>query len=276
MKFHWQLDIEKIQKLNHGVGLHMKINSLFCIVITALVLTSVTSMAHVGVVIYESTGAGKREMDTGHTGIISTRLCADGLRKVRRCNSQEVKGVVIGRYANLIVGQNVDWLAVPLNLHFLGSDNYFDAPALVTGPISKENYIQIWKRYRDDLPALSSGQLNEKLQPLSRIVDNGHEALIPGGRWTEMVGVRQRRDATILLVQTTEEEEINLFNHLLRDTNNKSYFSALANNCADFAKQLLRATFPKIKFPTPVANPADVFWIYEYATCGSQGVSRLC
>jgi hypothetical protein len=276
---------------NQTKGFAVKLLAIVLILFVQLI--GVISFAHVGVVIYESTGVGKRENDVGHLALVATDLCSNNLRQVRACENGEPRGVVVSRYANLIVGQDIDWMAIPMTDHFLGTDHFLNTPLLVSGAITRMDYIEYWKNHSEALPLLTDETLalakkkSEKIT-MGRIVNHyglglpvaaatigqtknpeaafvirteidGKELMIPGGRWSELIGVRQRRDSTMFLIDTKPEEEIRLLNNLMKDPNNKSHFQAFENNCSSFVKSQLKVAFPEIQFPSKALDPADLF-----------------
>lgn len=158
---------------------------------------------------------------TGHTALYMDHVCAETPVKLRRCRPGEM-GVVISRYHGI---DNYDWVAIPLVPYLYSVDRLEDVP-------SRANAAEVMRlrdRYRE-------AHL-ESLEPNLR-----KGSLVRAG-WTQLLGESYDRRIYVLRFDTTPAEDEALIQRL-NERPNRSHFSLVFNNCADFAQSLLNAWFP--------------------------------
>ena len=76
-------------------------SSLILVCALSILYIPATAFSATGVIVYESRGLDTRRTQTGHSALVLTQVCADGLISVRPCSSGELPGVVVTRYTNL-------------------------------------------------------------------------------------------------------------------------------------------------------------------------------
>jgi hypothetical protein len=249
--------------------------------------------AAVGVAVYESKGLDARRTQTGHSGLVATQVCAEGIQSVRRCRPGETPGVVISRYTQLAWGQPLEVIVVPMRPHFLGVDDPADLPLLSTGAVLKQVQIAYWRDHlRSLIPPLTQEQYEklhrehrrmtpgklvknvaqfeflikalapannaEPTEPVA-LRDTVTGLLVPNGRWRGVVGVRHERDSVLFLTETTVDQELRLAAFLTEEADQK--FNALKSNCSDFVNRGLAVALREMEYERgtrPVAV-ADAF-----------------
>lgn len=159
---------------------------------------------------------------TGHNAIYLSRVCAETPTQLRRCHAGEM-GAVIARYQGM---NGYDWVAMPLLPYLYSVENIQDVPRRVDPALVR--------RLR--------GQYHERrLMALGPHLSEG--GFFHGG-WKELVGVSYERRIWAFRFNTTAEQDDQLI-ALLNSGPNRSRFSLLFNNCADFARELLDFYYPK-------------------------------
>jgi hypothetical protein len=169
----------------------------------------------------DSDGLSAALSPTGHTSVYFARICAASLTQLRRCAPGEL-GVVIARHRHIA---GYDWLAVPLLPYLYSAENASDVPAKV----NREAVREMRRRYHD-----------EHLMSLGKDVPAGGELL---GGWNEMVGAAYQRRIYALRFETSEEQDDAFIAKMNADVN-RSHFSYLFRNCADFSGAVLDFYFP--------------------------------
>jgi hypothetical protein len=159
---------------------------------------------------------------TGHNAIYFERICAETPVKLRRCQAGEL-GSVISRYQGIA---GYDWVAIPL-IPYLYS---VERPADVPSRVDRETVNRLRGRYRE---AHLLG-LGEDLYPGS---------VVRGG-WTQLVGLSYERRIYAFRFETSEKLDDALIASM-NDSENRTHFNLLFNNCSDFARILLNLYFPR-------------------------------
>lgn len=159
---------------------------------------------------------------TGHTAIYFSRICAESPVILRRCEPGEL-GSVIARYQGI---DDYDWIAMPLIPYLYSVESIAEVP----DHVDRATVRRLRDRYRET-----------HLQTLGPHVFEGN--LVHGG-WTQLVGAAYERRLYAFRFDTTPEQDDALIAELNADSNH-SRFNLLFNNCADFARGILNAYFPK-------------------------------
>lgn len=254
----------------------MNTSSRVSISAVLLVLSSFALYADVGIAVYESKGPDSRKMSAGHIALIATGLCAEGMDRIRECNSDETPGIVIHRYAALAVGYPGTIMVVPLPVHLVAATDPLHAPVLSSGGTLEAMQIEYWRDHlRPYIQPLSEEQYrqmrarDEKFdagRTFRRIVsfeylgmlfggrgakhydsepyalrDPKTRELVPNGRWREVVGANHQRSMTFVTARTTVDQEKRLIDFLRKFS--AGTFNALSDNCSDFARTGLLAVF---------------------------------
>ena len=182
---------------------------------------------------------------TGHNALYFARICAETPVKVRRCEAGEM-GSVISRYQGIA---GYDWIAIPLIPYLYSVENLDHVPVRVN---------------RGSVAAMRNRYHEAHLTSLGAKVDEG--SFVRGG-WTQLVGSAYERRIYAFRFETTPEQDDALIARL-NDRPNRSHFSLLYNNCADFARGVLNSYFPhtfhRAIFPDAgIATPKRIAYTLE-------------
>jgi hypothetical protein len=158
---------------------------------------------------------------TGHSAVYLDRVCAVSPVELRLCSPGET-GVVLSRY-NRIGGY--DWIAIPLTPYLYAVEGQEDAPMFADAK----------------LVAFLRDQYRRK--HLESLVPDGPGGETPPGDWYELVGASYDRTIYGFVIETTPEQDARLIAHLNGRANRKR-FSLVANNCADFAREIIDFYYP--------------------------------
>lgn len=159
---------------------------------------------------------------TGHNAIYFANICPETPVKLRRCRPGE-QGSVIARYSGI---GNYDWVAMPLIPYLYSVEDVADVPARVDHATVRN----LRNRYHE-----------EHLGALGQGVYEGN--LVHGG-WAQLIGVSYERRIYAFRFATTEEQDEAVIERLNLHAN-QSHFNFFYNNCADFARTVLNAYFPR-------------------------------
>jgi hypothetical protein len=187
-----------------------------------LLLCAAAAHADVALFLEEPFGAFGGMTPTGHAAIYLSRVCADSLLSLRRCDAGE-QGVVISRYHRIA---GYDWIAIPLIPYLYAVDGAEQVPQNA----SPQEVAALRDAYRR--------------RYLEEVAPDGSDGGTPPGDWTQLVGAAYDRTIYTFEIETTEEQDaefIQAFNSRL----NKNHFNLLFHNCADFARQAINFYYPK-------------------------------
>jgi hypothetical protein len=159
---------------------------------------------------------------TGHIAVYFERICAETPVELRRCQPGEL-GAVIARYQGI---RNYDWVAIPLIPYLYSVEDASDVPEQV----DRKLVNRLRGRYRE-----------ANLQSLGEDLPSG--SFVRGG-WTQLVGTAYERRIYAFRFETTTEQDDALIARL-NEGPNRSHFSLLFNNCADFSRVILNSYFPR-------------------------------
>jgi hypothetical protein len=159
---------------------------------------------------------------TGHAAIYFSRICAASPVSLRRCGQGE-PGAVISRY-HRVAGR--DWIAIPLIPYLYAVDRAEQIPREVGG---------------GDVASLRDDYRRRHLEELAPDTSDG---MAPGGDWIQLVGASYDRTIYIYEIDTSEEQD-DKFIQLFNSRPNKTEFSLLFQNCADFAREAINFYYPK-------------------------------
>jgi len=158
---------------------------------------------------------------TGHDAVYFAKICAATPIKLRPCRPGE-EGTVIARY-NKVGGY--DWLAIPLTPYLYAVERNADTPR--------------WAN-RDQVRALRRKYLEAHF---AEFPVQSPAKVYPKGNWYQLVGSSYDRRIYALRFNTTPRQD-NALIVKLNSEPNRSHFSLVRNNCADFAASILDFYFP--------------------------------
>ncbi len=158
---------------------------------------------------------------TGHNAIYLQHVCAAAPVKLRPCRPGEM-GVVISRYKGI---DGYDWIAIPLVPYLYSVQKLSQVPARV----NRASVLRMRERYREEHLLV----LGRNLRP-GNIMHDG---------WSELLGVAYERAIYAFRFNTTPEQDAALIAKM-NTGRNRSHFSLLFNNCADFARSVLNTYYP--------------------------------
>jgi hypothetical protein len=190
--------------------------------IICLVLGTAIARADVALLLEEPFGAFGGMTPTGHAAIYFSRICADSLLSLRRCDEGE-QGVVISRYHRIA---GYDWIAIPLIPYLYAVDRAEQVPQQVSV---------------EDVAALRNDYRRSHLE---QIAPDESDGSVPPGDWTQLIGAAYDRTIYIFEIQTTEEQDSE-FIRAFNPRPNQKHFNLLFHNCADFARQAIDFYYPR-------------------------------
>jgi len=158
---------------------------------------------------------------TGHNAIYFERICAETPVKLRRCRAGE-PGAVVSRYQGI---GGYDWVAIPLVPYLYAVEDV----SLVSAHVDPRSVRRLRSNYREN-----------HLLSLGMDLSPGNFA---HGGWAQLMGLSYERRIYGLRFETSEKQD-DAFIALMNDKANRSHFSLLFNNCADFARRVLNFYFP--------------------------------
>lgn len=177
--------------------------------------------ADVALLLEEPYGAFGGMNPTGHAAIYLTDICAATPTQLRHCEPGE-GGVVISRYYK--VG-GYDWVAMPLVPYLYAVENVEDIPQWAT---------------RESVAAMQDDYRRVHLLSIAPSEEDGSS---PKGDWVQLVGEAYIRKMYGFRIKTTQAQD-DAFIEYLNHRKNKSHFSLLYSNCADFAREVLNFYAP--------------------------------
>jgi len=190
--------------------------------IAGLFLCAVAARADITLLLEEPFGEFGGMTPTGHAAIYFSRVCAASSLSLRRCREGE-PGAVISRYHRIA---GYDWIAIPLIPYLYAVERAEQVPEEV-GDNDVESLRNDYRR-----------------RYLANLAPDTKEGLPPEGDWIQLVGAAYDRTIYAYEVKTSEDQDekfIQAFNSRV----NKSNFSLLFNNCADFARETINFYYPK-------------------------------
>jgi hypothetical protein len=188
---------------------------------------------------------------TGHNAVYFARICAATPVKLRRCGPGEA-GVVIARYKNI---DGYDWLAIPLIPYLYAVERPDEVPAQAdrkSVTAMRRAYIAAHVLPQVD-PSARSGQAN----------DDWYRRQY----WYQLTGTAYDRRVYAFRFDTTEKQD-DAFIARMNAGPNRSHFSLIRNNCADFAASVLDFYFPhafhrRILPDAEITTPRQNAWELE-------------
>jgi hypothetical protein len=184
-------------------------------------LAPLRAYASISVLVEEPFGSFGAFNPTGHAAVYLDNICADSPTRLRLCHTGEL-GVVISRYHRV---DGYDWVAIPLIPYLYAVDDIADVPQTATISLEKE----LRDRYRR--------------AHLLNLAPSKEDGSAPGGEWIQLIGSSYDRRIYGFQLETTPEQDAGIIARL-NDSHNRSKFNLLYRNCADFARSILRSTFP--------------------------------
>jgi len=193
----------------------------FRILVVWLVLGAALARADVALLLEEPFGAFGGMTPTGHAAIYLSRVCADSLLTLRRCEEGE-QGVVVSRYHRIA---GYDWIAIPLIPYLYAVDSATQVPQTVGA---------------QDVAALRNDYRRRYLEELAPDETDGG---MPQGDWPQLIGAAYDRTIYTFEIPTTEEQDAK-FIQAFNSRPNRKHFNLLFHNCADFARQAINFYYP--------------------------------
>jgi hypothetical protein len=192
------------------------------IFIVLAILSSPRSHSQAALLMEEPYGFFGTLNPTGHIAIYFGNICAETPVELRRCQPGEL-GAVIARYQGI---RGYDWIAVPLLPYLYSVEDASEVPDRV----DRQQVKRLRNRYRE-----------ANLQSLGDDLPAGN--FLHGG-WTQLVGTAYERRIYAFRFDTSPEQDDALIARLNAGPN-RSHFSLLFNNCADFSRVVLNSYFPR-------------------------------
>jgi hypothetical protein len=192
-----------------------------------------TSAAHadIALLLEEPFGQFGGMTPTGHAAIYFSRVCAASPVTVRRCAKGE-PGAVISRY-HRVAGR--DWIAIPLIPYLYAVDRAAQIPREVGD---------------GDVASLRDDYRRRRLEEFAPDTSDG---LAPEGDWIQLVGAAFDRTIYTYEIDTSEEQD-DKFIQLFNARSNKTDFSLLFHNCADFAREAINFYYPNAVHRSVIAD----------------------
>jgi hypothetical protein len=187
-----------------------------------LLFTTTPAHADITLLLEEPYGAFGGITPTGHAAIYLSRVCADTPVSLRRCAPDE-PGVVLSRYDR--VG-GYDWIAIP--------------PIPYLYAVEDAGQVQDWVG-AEDVASLRDAYRRAHLEDVAPDESDGST---PHGDWTQLVGEAYDRTIYTFGMETTEAQDDELI-RIFNSAPNRSRFSLLFRNCADFARQTIDFYYPR-------------------------------
>jgi hypothetical protein len=183
--------------------------------------------AQAALLMEEPYGLGGVLNPTGHDALYFARICAATPVKLRRCAPGEM-GVVIARYEHV---DGYDWLAIPAIPYFYAVEKAAQVPASAG---------------RKTVTALRRAYVAEhvlpEVDPAARSGSQG-ENWYKRQNWYELAGSAYDRRIYAFRFNTSARQD-DAFIAYMNAAPNRSHFSLIRNNCADFAARVLDFYFP--------------------------------
>jgi hypothetical protein len=201
------------------------------LVVAGMLLSAMPASADVALLLEEPYGAFGGMTPTGHSAIYLSRVCADTPVSLRRCRPDE-QGVVLSRYHRI---SGFDWIAIPPIPYLYAVERADQAPESVT----PEGVAALRDAYRR--------------AHLKELAPDDSDGSTPDGDWTQLVGAAYDRTIYTFGMDTTEAQDDELI-RLFNSGANRSRFSLLFRNCADFARQTFNLYFPRAVHRSIIAD----------------------
>jgi hypothetical protein len=174
---------------------------------------------------------------TGHDALYFARICAETPVKLRRCAPGEA-GVVLARY-NKVAGY--DWLAIPVIPYFYAVEKADQVPAdtdAKTVTAMRRAYVAAHV-----LKQVGFDQEEPDQTDAARRTRRHGEDWYRQDYWYQLTGSVYDRRVYAFRFSTSAAQDDALI-ACLNAAPNRSHFSLIRNNCADFAAFLLDFYFP--------------------------------
>jgi hypothetical protein len=207
--------------------------------------------AQAALLMEEPYGLAGRLNPTGHDAIYFARICAVTPVKLRRCAAGEM-GVVIARYKSVA---GYDWLAVPLIPYLYAVERADEVPAQ-----TDRNAVTAMRR------AYVAAHVLAQIDPAARSGSHA-EDWYKRQNWYELSGSAYDRSIYAFRFDTTEKQDDAFIAHM-NAAPNRSHFSLVRNNCADFAAGVLGFYFPhafhrRLLPDADITTPRENAWELE-------------
>ncbi len=183
--------------------------------------------AQAALLMEEPYGLGGTFNPTGHDAVYFARICAATPVKLRRCRRGEM-GAVIARYKNVA---GYDWLAIPVIPYLYAVRSAGEVPAQ-----AQRKAVTAMRR------AYIAAHVLPQVDPSARSGSRG-DNWYKRQNWYELAGSAYDRRIYAFRFNTTEKQDDAFIAHM-NASRNRSHFSLVRNNCADFAAHVLDFYFP--------------------------------
>jgi hypothetical protein len=185
------------------------------------VLAPVVAGADATVFLCEPYGFYGKVFPQGHIAVYLDRVCAESPTVLRACQPGET-GIVISRYPG--VG-GADWVAIPLIPYLYAVDRAADVPT------------------RADRAQVEVLRNNYRETHLRALVPDAPGGRRPDGNWYQLAGAAYDRRILAFTIATTPEQDDALV-RTLNGRPNRSRWSWVLRNCADFVQDLVNFYHP--------------------------------
>jgi hypothetical protein len=183
--------------------------------------------AQAALLMEEPYGLARVVNPTGHDAVYFARICAATPVHLRRCAPGEM-GVVIARYNHI---DGYDWLAIPAMPYFYAVERAAQAPASA----ARKSVTAMRRDYVAD-------HVLPQIDPTARNGKRG-EDWYKRQNWYELAGSSYDRRIYAFRFNTSAAQD-DAFIATMNAAPNRSHFSLVRNNCADFAARVLDFYFP--------------------------------
>jgi hypothetical protein len=202
--------------------------------------------AGVGVILNETLDESvARITGSGHTAVYFSHICPESPVKLRLCRPGE-EGSVMSNYLNLGEDRPYEWNIIPLSVYVYGVEDPRHRPLLGLGRVK----TAIEERYRENY--LAGYCVTESCKTSDK------------AEWRIMAGAELIRSMYIFLVETTEQQDLEIIDKY-NALPNENHFNGATRNCADFTKAVVDEYFP---------HSAHRDWLNDFGMTSPKAVAR--
>jgi hypothetical protein len=202
--------------------------------------------AGVGVILNETLDESvARITGSGHTAVYFSHICPESPVKLRLCRPGE-EGSVMSNYLNLGEDQPYEWNIIPLSMYVYGVEDPRNRPLLSLGKVKTGLEERYREKYLADYCVTDSCKTSDKAE------------------WRIMAGAELIRSMYIFLVETTEQQDLDIIAKY-NAAPNENHFNGATRNCADFTKAVVDEYFP---------HSAHRDWLNDFGMTSPKAVAR--
>jgi hypothetical protein len=202
--------------------------------------------AGVGVILNETLDESvARITGSGHTAVYFSHICPESPVKLRLCRPGE-EGSVMSNYLNLGEDHPYEWNIIPLSMYVYGVEDPRNRPLLSLGKVKTGLEERYREKYLADYCLTESCKTSDKAE------------------WRIMAGAELIRSMYIFLVETTEQQDLDIIAKY-NAAPNENHFNGATRNCADFTKAVVDEYFP---------HSAHRDWLNDFGMTSPKAVAR--